>query len=219
MTEALADTPLLARLRAVARERAVDADPAHDYLHVARVADNAARIAAAEGADHEIAVGAALLHELFNFPKDHPESHRSGEVCAEHAAQVLAREGCAPERAAAICDAIRFHGFSRGVRPASLEARVLQDADRLDAIGAVGVARCFATGSAMRRPFYAERDPLCRAREPDDKRFTVDHFFRKLLALHDGLHTATARAMGAERAAFMKAFLAQFEAEIAPTSR
>jgi uncharacterized protein len=171
-------------------------------------------IAAAEGADGGVVVPAALLHELFNYPKNHPDSARSGEVCAERARAVLAELGWPAARAERVVACIRVHGFSRGIVPDDLEAKALQDADRLDAIGAIGIARCFATGAVMRQPFYDPADPLCRRREPDDKRFSVDHFFRKLLRIQDGLHTATARRLAEERTRFMEAFLAQLEREI-----
>ena len=206
---------LLARLATLAAgSMPADADPAHDILHVRRVAALARTISAAEGADVAVAVGAALLHELVNLPKNHPESARSGDLCAEAAAELLAREGVEPTRAAAICACIRDHAFSKGVMPPSLEARVLQDADRLDAIGALGVARLFATCTAMRTPFYSEDDPLCRVREPEDRRFGLDHFFKKLLRLPGGLHTATARRLAEPRVRLMSAYLEHFEQEL-----
>jgi uncharacterized protein len=208
------DLEIVERLRAVAAERLAGADPAHDFAHVARVAASARAIAAAEGADRFVVEAAALLHELFNYPKDHPESARSGEICAVEALAVLRREGVDEPRAQAVAECIRVHAFSRGILPQSLEGRVLQDADRLDAIGAVGVARCFATGAVMRAAFYAPSDPFCERRAPDDKRFSVDHFYRKLLKLGDGLHTATARTLADERIRFMRQFLEQLAREI-----
>ncbi len=201
-------------LRAVARARCEGADAAHDWLHVSRVAANARRVALAEGADVTVAVAAALLHELFNYPKGHPDSRRSGEVCAEHAAAVLRAQGWEEAPVEAVAYAIRVHPFSLGVTPATLEAKVLQDADRLDAIGAIGVARCFATCADMRRPFYDPDDPRCERRAPDDKRWGVDHFYTKLLRLEEGMHTAAARALAAERTRFMRDFLDRFAREI-----
>jgi uncharacterized protein len=206
--------PLLLRLHAVAAERCTGSEPAHDLLHVRRVAGMARTIARTEGADVRIAVAAALLHELFNYPKGHPESHRSGEVCADHAAAVLRAEGCGATFVDAVAYAIRVHPFSLGVRGETLEARVLQDADRLDAIGAIGVARCFATCAAMGRPLYAPEDPFCRERAPDDKMWGVDHFHHKLLRVPEHLHTATGKRMAAERAAFLELYLRQLEREI-----
>jgi uncharacterized protein len=206
---------LLARLDRVAASRCAAAEPAHDYLHVKRVADRAREIATAEGADPRVTVAAALLHELFNHPKGHPESHLSGEVCAEHASVVLREQECPASLVEPIAYAIRVHPFSRGITPETLEARVLQDADRLDSIGAIGVARCFATCADMRRPFYAPVDPFCEAREPDDKQWGLDHFYRKLLRIPEHLHTATAKRLAGERVAFMHAFLGQLGREIA----
>jgi uncharacterized protein len=165
-----------------------------------------------------VVVPAAFLHELFNYPKDHPESARSGDVCAERAAELLEGAGWAAERIQAIAYSIRVHGFSRGVVPETLEARVLQDADRLDAIGAIGIARCFATCTSMGRPFYAPSDPFCDGREPDDKQWGIDHFYRKLLRLPAGMHTTTARAMAADRAAFMVSYLDQLRREVGGSS-
>lgn len=201
-------------LQRIGRAACEGNDPAHDWQHVLRVAANAREICAAEGVDAGVVVPAALLHELFNHPKNHPESARSGELCAEKALAALSGLGWPAARAEAVAYCIRVHGFSRGIVPETAEARVLQDADRLDAIGAVGIARCFATGATMRVPFYDPDDPLCARREPDDKQFSVDHFFRKLLRIPDTLHTATGRRLAAPRTRFMRDYLAQLEREI-----
>jgi uncharacterized protein len=205
---------IMGELGAVARLRCTGADPAHDYLHVDRVARSARTLAEAEGADVEVAVAAALLHELFNYPKGHPEAHLSGERCADEARVVL--QGLGWRKVEPVCYAIRVHPFSRGILPETLEAKILQDADRLDAIGAIGAARCFATCVSMQRPFYSLEDPFCRERAPDDKEFGLDHFFKKLLRLT--FHTAAAQREADARLAFLRAFLARLEAEItAPT--
>jgi uncharacterized protein len=212
------DRVWFARIRDAARAATPDTDPAHDFAHVLRVASNARTIATREGANVSIVVTAALLHELFNYPKDHPDSARSGEVCADRSEALLRDFGFPAASIATVTDAIRVHGFSRGIDPDTLEARILQDADRLDAIGAIGIARCFATCATMHRPFYSPDDPMCRTREPDDKRWGVDHFFRKLLHLHERMHTETARAMAARRAEFTRAYLAELDAEVNETS-
>jgi uncharacterized protein len=206
--------PDLLAFLAAAAERRASHDPAHDWLHVVRVTSNARRIAEAEGADIEIVIPAALLHELWSYPKGHPDSPRSGEVCAEHAATVLREGGCDEARIARVCVCIREHPFSLGVVPATLEGKVLQDADRLDAIGAIGIARCMATCGVMDRPLYSPADPLCTERTPDDKSWGIDHFYRKLLRIPELLHTATARHMAARRLTTMQRFLAELAVDI-----
>ena len=207
----------LRRLEEIARAAARTAEAAHDFGHVRRVAVSARAIAEAEGADLDIVLSAALLHELVSLPKDHPDSPRSGYLCAELAADMLQKEGYSIERVEAVAYCIRVHPFSLGVVPETLEAKVLQDADRLDALGAIGIARCFAVGAALGRPFYDPDDPFCRGREPDDKHWTLDHFGRKLLRLPETLHTPSGREIARGRATFLEAFLRQLEQEIGPT--
>jgi len=206
----------LAPIREEALRRAQGAGPAHDALHILRVEANATRIARAEGADEGVTRASALLHELFSFPKGHPESHRSGERCAEEARRVLERAGgWSTSEVDAVAYAIAVHPFSLGVTPTALEAKVLQDADRLDAIGAIGLARLFATTTEMQRPFYDLEDPFCERRAPDDKAFGIDHIWKKLTKIPSVLHTSTARAIAAEHSAFVEAFVAQLRREVA----
>jgi uncharacterized protein len=205
---------LIERLRNVAESRCRGNGPAHDFLHVARVTETARRIGLIERADLDVVVPAALLHELFNYPKGHPLSHLSGQVCAEHAVEVLRQNQCPIHQIDPIRDCIRIHAFSSGVMPETIEGKVLQDADRLDAIGAIGIARCFATCAEIGTPFYNEEDPFCAARTPDDKRWGLDHFYRKLLRIPEGLHTASARAIATDRISIMNAFLAHLGREI-----
>ena len=215
--EVTAASNLPAELVEQARLAGTEADPAHDFGHVLRVCENVRRICAGEAVserDTQVAVTAALLHELFNYPKQHPQSHLSGDVCAEHAAAALAQLDYDAPFIAAVSACIRDHGFSKGVTPDSLPARLLQDADRLDAIGAIGIARWAATCNAMGTQFYAPEDPFCDARAPDDKRFGIDHFYQKLLRIEATLHTRTARQVARERSQYMREFLTQLQNEL-----
>ena len=216
MSEYSTTEGLFARLDAGALEasRAQNADPAHDILHVRRVARTARVLAQAEQANETVVVCAALLHELFSYPKNDPRSPQSGQECAQRAALVLQADGVDEDIRNAVAYCIAVHPFSLGVVPVTLEARILQDADRLDAIGAVGIARCFSSGAAMGRPFYEETDPFCFSRAPADKEWTLDHFFRKLLKLESGFHTQAARDMARERTNFLRIYLRQFANEI-----
>ena len=211
------DPDLWRRLAAGARARARESEPAHDFFHVERVVANALAIARAEDAgetSEAVVAVAALLHELFTLPKSHPDSPSAGDVCAEHARALLAQDGAPAGIVEPVCAAIRDHAFSKGVVPDALESRMLQDADRLDALGAIGLARMWATCADMKRPFYAPDDPFCASRAPDDKSWGLDHVFKKLLVVPERLHLTSSRALAAERVRFIHAFLDQLRAEI-----
>lgn len=208
------DAPLWARLHAEAKARARGNEPAHDFFHVERVMHNALAIARGERARETVAVTAALLHELFTLPKNHPESSRAGDSCAAKAKELLEGEGAPSWLVEPVCAAIRDHSFSKGVHPDSLDARILQDADRLDAIGAIGLARMWATCADMKRPFYSPSDPFCESRAPDDKEWGLDHVYKKLLLVPERLHTDTARSIAEERTRFMRVYLDQLRVEI-----
>jgi len=211
------DPDLWSRLARRSADALATAEPAHDVFHVERVVTNAILIARAEGAAVAIAATAGLLHELFNLPKSHPDSHRAGDICAEHARAALVAEHAPGESVDPVCAAIRDHAFSKGVVPDALETKVLQDADRLDAIGAIGLARMWATCADMKRPFYAPEDPFCERRAPDDKSWGLDHVYRKLLAVPGRLHLATSRRIAERRVAFLHAYVAELRAEITGT--
>lgn len=190
-------------------------DPAHDYLHVYRVFKNGQLILKQEpDADEEVVLTAILLHEVFNFPKNHPLSSKSGDICSIIVGQLLADHYFNPEKMPKVLDCIRNHSFSKGIVPTTLEEKIVQDADRLDAIGAIGIARCFATSAEMKRPFYDFQDPFAQNRELDDKSFAIDHFYRKLLKLGESMHTATAKELASKRINYMKSYLEQVSEEI-----
>ena len=212
-------TPLWDRLEATARAKLDRAEPAHDFFHVERVITNARTIARGERmdrADEEVVTSAALLHELFNLPKSHPDSAHAGDICAEHVRALLVREEAPVALIDPVCAAIRDPAFSKGVVPDALASRVLQDADRLDALGAIGLARMWATCADMKRPFYAPEDPFCVSRTPNDKEWGLDHVYKKLLVVPERLHLATSRRLAAERVEFIRAFVDQLRREITP---
>lgn len=205
-------TPDDTALRAFILTR-LPADPAHDIAHVERVVANARRIAEAEGADLAIVIPAAWLHDCVSYPKNHPDRALSSRHAAALASDWLRGQGTPPERLAAISHAIAAHSFSAGITAETLEAKVVQDADRLEAIGAIGIARCLMVGGALGRPLYHTDDPFCTTREPDDQQFTIDHFYRKLFRVGETLHTPAARREAASRLRFMRDFLAQLGRE------
>ncbi len=193
-------------------------DPAHDLAHVRRVVDNARRIAMAENANLAIVLPAAWLHDCVSLPKNHPDRHLASRQAAAMATDFLRAQGTDDALLPAIGHAIEAHSFSAGIPPTTLDAKVVQDADRLDALGAIGTARCLLTGGAIGRPLYAPDDPFCDRREPDDAHFCIDHFYRKLFTIADTLHTASARQAASGRLTFMRQYLTQLGHEIGAES-
>jgi uncharacterized protein len=193
---------------------------AHDQQHVLRVYRWALRLAPEVGVDPDLAGAAALVHDLDAIPKDSPDRAQGGERSARLATTPLAAAGYRGEEIAAVIEAVRTSSWSRGLAPTTALAAVLQDADRLDAIGAIGIARVFACAQRMSSParpgrLYDPADPLAdAARTLDDRRQAVDHFPAKLLTLAAGMHLPSARAEGARRHAAMLAYLAELRAEL-----
>jgi len=192
------------------------ADPGHDPAHLERVVATAMKLAAEEGARMEIVLPAAWLHDCVHVAKDSPDRPRASRLAAEHAARFLEAAGYPGTWLPDIRHAIEAHSYSAGIAPRTVEAKVVQDADRLDALGAVGLARCIAVGFALGRPLYGADDPFCRSRAPDDRGASVDHFYAKLLKLADTMQTPAGRREAERRTAFLRAFIAQLESELAP---
>jgi uncharacterized protein len=114
----------------------------------------------------------------------------------------------------AVAHAIKAHSFSAGIKPETIEAKIVQDADRLDALGAIGIARCMIVGGKLGRKLYDDADPFCRDRDPDDSQFSIDHFYTKLLKLPETMNTEAARNEGRIRAEYMIRYLKEMEREI-----
>ncbi|MEP1767606.1 MAG: HD domain-containing protein [Sulfitobacter sp.] len=193
-----------------------DIDGAHDIWHLRRVWALAQKIAAVEGGDLGVIEAACFLHDIVNPPKDSPERARAASLSADHAVAFLTAQGMEKTRCAAVGHAIEAHSFSAGVMPRSIEAQVVQDADRLEALGALGIARCFNVSGQMGASLFHGGDPMGQDRPLDDRTYALDHFEVKLLRVAETLNTATARDMAQERVRFMKAFRAQLLHEIAP---
>ena len=195
-------------------EKKVKNDSAHDFHHIMRVFKNAQKLCKKEKANEKLVLTAVLLHDIVSYPKSDSRSKMSSVHSAEEAKKILDKFDYSNEEIKIICDAIRDHSFSRGKTPETLEGKILQDADRLDAIGAIGIARVFAVGGSEKRPFYNTDDPFCKIRLPDDKTWTLDHFFQKLLKLDSLMNTKSAKIEAKRRTKILKKFLLDLKQEI-----
>ena len=200
-------------LRSIARAE-MKQDSAHDLAHLDRVWVSCQTLAEVEGADLKVLVAAAYLHDLVNLPKDAPNRSEASRLAAAAAVPHLEALGYEADDIAAVCHAIEAHSFSAGITPTTPEAKILRDADRLDAIGAIGLARVFAVSGALGRRLYDMDDPFCTARTPDDTQFAIDHFRTKLLGLPDGMTTDAGRIMAIARGRILLDFLDELAQEI-----
>ena len=194
--------------------RLSERDPAHDIAHIERVVANAERLLGEEEADREIVLAAAWLHDCIVLPKDHPDRSRASFFAAEKAEGFLRENSFPSDKISAVKHAIEAHSFSAGITPQTTEAKIVQDADRLDALGAIGIARCLLVGGTLNRPLYHPIEPFPAKRTADDSRWTIDHFYTKLFTLPQKMQTRSGKEEAGKRVAKMKRFLEELSEEI-----
>lgn len=159
-------------------------------------------------------ITAAWLHDCVMLPKNHPERAQSSVKAADKAMVFLRSIDYPESHLNAIHHAIVAHSFSADVKPLTLEAQIVQDADRLDALGAIGVTRCIQVSANLDLPIYSTDDPFCDSRTPDDGKYTIDHFYTKLFLIADCVNTVSAKTEANQRTQFMLSYLEQLHHEI-----
>ncbi|MDF4795636.1 HD domain-containing protein, partial [Vibrio parahaemolyticus] len=188
-------------------QQEMQVDAAHDIEHVKRVVKTAKQLCDEENADIAIVLPAAYLHDCFTYPKDHPNRKQSSAIAAKKAIAYLESIQYPQHYHDAIAHAIEAHSFSANIRPNTLEAQIVQDADRLDALGAIGVTRCIQVSTHFNAQLYNDNDMFAKERELNDKQFTVDHFQTKLFKIVDTMNTESAKLEANKRKAFMQTYL------------
>lgn len=206
-------TEWTSRLIAIATAHTHD-DGAHDINHLHRVW-RLARTMLGESprADPMVVLAACYLHDLVNLPKNHPGRSGASRLAARLAGEKLAGAGFPEAKLEGVAHAIEAHSFSAGIAPKTVEARIVQDADRLDALGAVGLARLFYTAGRMGSAFAHPADPLGVHRALDDRAFAIDHIELKLAKLPGTMQTTTGRKLAAQRLDWLRAFRDSFVEE------
>ena len=191
-------------------------DPSHDMSHVERVVATAKHLCQSENACLEVVVPAAWLHDCVYVKKNSDERAKGSKLSADRAIEHLRCINYPDRYFKDIHHAISAHSFSAGIVPKNIHAKVVQDADRLDALGAIGIARCFISGGLMKHEFHSELDPFCNKRKANDELYILDHFFVKVLSISKTLKTESGRKEGRKRAAFIKVYLERLKMELPP---
>jgi len=192
-------------------------DPSHDYLHFLRVRNLALKLSSYEKSapiEFHVLMPAAWLHDLNAPEKDSPDRKKGSVISAAAALKQLKEWDYPEEYYSGIAHAIEAHSYSANIPPLTMEAKLLQDADRLDALGVLGIVRCFSVGGRLNRPFYDESDPAADHRAPDDSVYTLDHFQKKLFNLPDLMQTDSGRKLALERMETLKQFIRNLKTEL-----
>jgi uncharacterized protein len=206
--------PWQTQLLQLAESQQSRADPSHDFQHVRRVLHLAEQIAGEVMADPEIIVPAALLHDTVIYAKNDPRSIGETEESAQRARELLARLTDYPQqKISSVCNCIRECSYSKRIPPSSIESAVLQDADRLEATGAIAIMRTFSSGGMMNIPFYDPSDPFC---ERGSTQFSsgIDLFQRRLLKVESSMNTEPGKTLARRRTLFLRQFLAELRLEL-----
>lgn len=189
-------------------------DPGHDEGHILRVLKLALWFG--QESDLNILVPAVILHDLVNVPKNDPLRNKASFMSATKAIRELEKLIAFKDDAQrdGIFHAIEAHSWSAGVLPLTLEAKALQDADRIEALGHIGIARLFAVGGSLGRTLFHPTDPLGRNRELDETTYTLDHYMVKLEKLHLTMQTDLGREIAQRRTLKMIDFIVGLSAEL-----
>jgi uncharacterized protein len=204
----------LASFKALAIEAMRKADPGHGIDHVQRVVRNASEILRSEVADCRVVLPAAWLHDCVLVAKNSPTRASASRLAADHALELMRGIEYPMAHFDAIHHAILSHSFSANVACDSIEAMVVQDADRLEALGAIGIARCLMTTGHLQQNLYSIEEPFPATRTADDRQFAVDHFFCKLLRLPATMKTKSGSLIATARLKIMQDFLRSLSEEI-----
>jgi len=209
------DIQLLNQLKQIAKSRISNLDSSHDFDHTMRVLSNAMKISEIEGGDLDVVIPSALFHDLVVYPKNHPEKHKSQEESAAGAEKILLQlENYNKDKIPSVVKSILECSFSKGIVPETLESKILQDADGLEATGAISIMRTFSSVGQMKNKFYNSIDPFCRERKPDSSKYGLDLFYDRLLVVGERMHTETAKKIAFNRTQFLLEFLKELEQEL-----
>lgn len=198
-----------------AREKQIKTDPSHDINHVLRVLYLAEKIAEQEKADLDIIIPAACFHDIVIYPKNSPQNKNAADESAELTDELLKSLNEYPaDKIEKVKIVIRQCSFSKGIEPDLLEAKILQDADRLEATGAISIMRTFSSGGQMNQKFYKPEDPFCEKGKPVDFASGLDLFYNRLLLVEGKMHTNSAKKIAKRRTEFLRAFLDETRIEL-----
>ena len=199
----------------IAKKKIGAEDISHDFSHAERVLESVELIAKHETADLEILIPAAIFHDIIIYPKNDPRSKNAQDESAVFARKILNEiEDYPKEKISKVEYAIKTCSYSKNIKHKTIEAKILQDADSLEACGAISIMRTFASTGQMKRVFYNDKDPFCENRKPDAKKYAIDLFYNRLLLVKNRMYTKTARKIAERRTEFLQLFIEELKIEL-----
>ncbi|WP_256664692.1 MULTISPECIES: HD domain-containing protein [unclassified Pseudomonas] len=189
-------------------------DGSHDISHILRVWANVKKIQKVEGGSLEILLAATILHDCVHVEKSSLLRSSASTISAARSREILKELNWDSQKIDLVTHAIESHSYSAGIAPQTIEAKILQDADRLDAIGAIGIARCFYVAGRMGSALYDPNNPQAVSRKYQDKKYAIEHFHVKLLNLSDDFKTNEGIRLAEIRALRLRRFVEEFMEEI-----
>jgi uncharacterized protein len=210
------DSKLRQHLISVATRHMRRNDLSHDINHSLRILTMAEKIAKSEdNVDMDVLVPSALFHDVIirkGTPKQSGESKESAVLAGKFLRRTV---GYPKEKIEKVKYAISVCSFKKNIRPETIEARILQDADMLEATGAISIMRTFGSSTLMNNgSFFDPADPFCRRRKPDDLNYSLDLFYTRLLLVQERIHTKLGRRIAAKRTVYLRKFLWELEIEL-----
>ncbi|RME79921.1 MAG: HD domain-containing protein [Methanobacteriota archaeon] len=208
------DKKLEDELISIAKQYYDNGDIAHDFSHVMRVLNIAKKLSMEYGADMPVVVPAVLFHDAVVYNKNSPKNANSAKESAEVAEKVLLSIPSYPkDKIERVKDAILCHSYGHGNEPESLEAKILYDADKLEATGAIAIMRTFSYAQLVKKKFYDVEDPFAENREADNSKYALD-YLTTLTRINERLHTPLAKHIAERRRAFLLSFLEELREEL-----
>lgn len=191
-------------------------DGSHDFSHFQRVWKTAWQIIDQESVSVNplVVLAACYFHDIVVLPKDHPQRSQASSLAAVKTRTCLEQMEFPHELIDNVCHCVESHSYSAGIRPETVEAKVVQDADRMEALGAIGVARVFYTSGLLRRKMFDPEDPLAEHRELDDREYALDHFQVKLLKLSETMQTSAGRRMAERNTDYLREYMGKLLKEL-----
>ena len=191
-------------------------DASHDFFHFQRVWKTASQIMAQESKEVNqlVVLAACYFHDIVVLPKNHPQRSRASALAAKKTSECLQELEFPEELIEPVCHAVLTHSYSAGIQPETIEAKVVQDADRMEALGAIGLARVFYTAGVLKQKLFDPEDPMAERRALDDRIYSLDHFQQKLLKLVDTMQTEGGRSMAQRNTDYLKDFIEKLLKEL-----